>query len=106
MRKEIVDSKETFSISRQCKLLNLTRSSLYYKAALRKRFDIIVGHRKVGKYMNLLRIAAIYPKKNLSIPNKEHKKYPYLLRNLQINRNNQVWSTDITYIRLKKGFIY
>jgi len=51
-------------------------------------------------------IAAIYPKKNLSIANKSHKKYLYLLRGLAITRSHQVWSTDITYIRLKKGFVY
>ena len=53
-----------------------------------------------------LSIAAVYPKPNLSKPNKEHKIYPYLLRGLPITHRNQVWSTDITYIRLKRGFVY
>jgi putative transposase len=56
--------------------------------------------------MALMGISAIYPKKNLSMANKSHKKYPYLLRGVTINRVNQVWSTDITYIKLKRGFVY
>jgi len=56
--------------------------------------------------MEIMGIHAICPKKNLSISNKAHKKYPYLLRNVEITRPNQVWSTDITYIRLKRGFVY
>jgi len=53
-----------------------------------------------------MRIEAIYPKKKLSASNTSHKKYPYLLRNLAITHPNQVWCTDITYIRLKRGFVY
>jgi len=56
--------------------------------------------------MDIMGILAIYPEKNLSITNPSHKKYPYLLRGLAITRTDQVWSTDITYIRLKKGFVY
>ena len=56
--------------------------------------------------MRLMGIEAIYPKKNLSKPNPEHKIYPYLLRGLTIDRPNQVWCTDITYIRLQHGFVY
>ena len=54
----------------------------------------------------ILGLEAIYPKKNLSKRNHEHKVYPYLLRNVIINRVNQVWSADITYIRLQQGFVY
>src|SRR5574344_2063866 len=53
-----------------------------------------------------LGINAVFPKKHLSIPDKQHPKYPYLLHNVAITRVNQVWSTDITYIRLKGGFVY
>jgi len=74
--------------------------------ALRKRFHIKAGRDKVKRLMGIMGISAIYPKKNLSLSNKEHKKYPYLLRDLEITRPNQVWSTDITYIRLKRGFVY
>ncbi len=57
--------------------------------------------------MRRMAIAAIYPKKDTSIPHPGHKKYPNLLRGVQVNRVNPVWSTDITYIRLNSGlFIY
>lgn len=58
--------------------------------------------------MNILGIQAIFPKKKrlTSIKNHEHKIYPYLLKNIEINRANQVWSGDITYIRTAKGFVY
>jgi putative transposase len=56
--------------------------------------------------MRTLGIEAIYPKPRLSVADKEHEKYPYLLSGLAINRPNQVWSADITYIRMRRGFIY
>lgn len=67
-----------------------------------------VGINQVSKYMKELGLKAIYPTKkiNTTIANLEHKKYPYLLRELDINRPNQVWSTDITYIRVDGGFVY
>lgn len=76
------------------------------KGALKKRHKIKIGRKKIQNYMEILGISAIYPKPNLSKPDKQHKKYPYLLRNVDINKANQVWSTDITYIRLKHGFVY
>ena len=120
----------------QCELLGLNRSTLYYRARGPNEFTQSVmnivdeiytkhpffGHRKMSAIVNklgyqvgrkgmrtiyqLLGLEAIYPKPKLSQSNKDHKKYPYLLRGLNIRRNNQVWSTDITYIRLKRGFIY
>jgi len=51
-------------------------------------------------------LEAIYPKPRTSVPHPEHRIYPYLLRGVEVNRTNQVWSTDITYIRLHSGFIY
>jgi putative transposase len=56
--------------------------------------------------MRILGLKTLYPHKNTSIPNKKHKKYPYLLNDAVITHANQVWSTDITYIRMKRGFIY
>jgi putative transposase len=56
--------------------------------------------------MKTLNLRAIYPKKNTSIPNIQHKKYKYRLRGMSITTPNMVWATDITYIKLKKGFAY
>jgi putative transposase len=70
----------------------------------RERFRI--NHKRVMRLMRMLGLQAIYPKPNLSKPCKEHLKFPYLLRDIKIERVNQVWATDITYIRLENGFIY
>lgn len=133
----MISQTSAFSVCRQCKMLNISRSLLYYRqaeltiqnqillnkidelytedptrgtrrmrGALRKRFEIFAGRRKIARYMSSLGIAAIYPKRNLSLANQQHEKYPYLLRGVKIDRVNQVWSTDITYIRLKNGFVY
>jgi len=64
------------------------------------------GRRRAGRLMRKLGIAAVYPKKRLSLGNKEHKKYPYLLGGLEIARPNHVWCSDITYVRLRGGFVY
>lgn len=71
-----------------------------------KKQGIDVGRLKTRKYMREMGIEAIYPKPHLSQPAKGHKVYPYLLRNAIITRANQAWSIDITYIRLRHGFIY
>lgn len=127
---------EQLSIKKQCDLLGLNRSSYYTKPIglqpqelqILNRMDEIftdhpyygnrrmmhvlktegyrVGRKKVRRYYQILGIEAIYPKINLSKRNKAHKVYPYLLRDLQITRPNQVWSMDITYVRLKQGFVY
>jgi len=78
---------------------------IHYKL-LEEKFSI--GKDRVLKYMKILGVEAIYPKKKkcLSKKNKEHKKYPYLLKDLEIEYPNQVWATDITYIRMKQGFMY
>lgn len=68
--------------------------------------EIAVGRQKIRKFYRLLGLEAVYPKANLSKRNHEHKVYPYLLRYLPITRVNQVWSADVTYIRLKHGFVY
>jgi putative transposase len=140
MRKSLINknSDKTISITQQCKILNLSRASLYYTPKpeyndidlhtmnkideiytehpyygyrriyleLLLDYKISIGKDKVLKLMREMGICAIYPKKNTSIANKEHKKYPYLLKNLKITKTNQVWAADITYIRLVKGFCY
>lgn len=65
-----------------------------------------VGRLKTRRYMQEMGITVIYPKPNLSKPAKEHRIYPYLLRNAVITRANQAWSIDVTYIRLKHDFVY
>jgi putative transposase len=65
-----------------------------------------VNHKRVGRLMQLMGIRAIYPKPRLSKGVDNCEKYPYLLRGVVIQRPNQVWGTDITYIKLRQGFIY
>jgi putative transposase len=127
---------ETLSIRRQCELLGLNRSTLYYGGVGVSEEDLqlmrlideqfsrrpfygsrrmvvwlasqqhVVNRKHVQRLMQQMGLVAIYPKPRLSTGNKEHKIYPYLLRNLEITRPNQVWATDITYIRLAHGFMY
>lgn len=134
-RKSLINEDSSLSIRRQCQLLTLSRSNIYYKPKqineaelVAKKIDeiytehpyygtrrmvealsdcgISIGRQKAGSYYKLLGLEAVYPKANLSKRNHEHKVYPYLLRYLPITRVNQVWSADITYIRLKHGFVY
>lgn len=121
---------------RQCQLLGLCRSSLYYHPkpvsqadlALMRRIDelhlkhpflgarrlarmlqregIEVGRRHVGTLMQLMGIEAIYRKRRTSLPDKGHKIYPYLLGTVAIERPNQVWAADITSLPMAKGFAY
>ena len=65
-----------------------------------------INGKRVRRLMNEMGIQAIYPRPKTSIPDSQHKKYPYLLKDVEINRINQVWSTDITYIPMRKGFLY
>lgn len=65
-----------------------------------------VNVKRIRRLMRLMGLMAVYPGKKLSIGNKAHKIYPYLLRGLKIDRVNQVWQTDITYIPMRKGFMY
>jgi len=65
-----------------------------------------VGRKRVQRLMRVMGIEPIYPKPRLSTPGKGHKKYPYLLRNLEIEQSNQVWCTDITYIPMGDGHVY
>ena len=125
-----------FSVRQQCALLGVNRSSLYYQVtgesaenlevmrlldeqytrtpfygvlrmlAYLKRLGYIVNVKRVRRLLRIMGLEAIYQKPNTSQPNPEHRVFPYLLRRLVINRCDQVWSTDITYIRLKTGFVY
>ncbi len=135
-RKSLIESgHQAISIKRQCELLGLNRSTLYYQPKPEKdenikllrlideeytrhpfygyrkmtcylqRLGFGVNHKRVRRLMRKLGLAAIYPAPNLSKPCKEHLKFPYLLRELEIAHPNQVWATDITYIRMKDGFI-
>jgi len=144
-RKALLDTKLNLSLNQQCKLLSISKSSLYYKAKKPfstgkeiKLLDAInniysnfpsyghrriteqlqqdgynVGRKLVKKAMKYMGIEALYPKPKTTIANKEHYKYEYLLKEFRneagqiiIDRANKVWSTDITYIKLEKGFVY
>ena len=80
-----------------------TRTMSYY---LRNEYNKIVLRDRMRTIYKMLQIRAIYQEPKTTVSNPEHKKYPYLLRNTPITHINQVWSTDITYIRLEKGFVY
>lgn len=124
------------SLNRQCELLQISKSSLYYEPVKIDPYnlelmDLIdrqytetpfygsrkmtawlnsqkhqVNRKRVQRLMRLMGIEAIYPKPNLSRRRQDHKVYPYLLRGVEIVSPDQVWSTDITYVRVGQGFVY
>jgi putative transposase len=124
------------SVRRQCELLRVSRSGLYYEPeptspeelALMRRIDELhlkqpcygsrllavtlrneghdVNRKRIQRLMRLMGIESMAPKPKTSEPHPEHVKYPYLLRGLAISKVNQVWATDITYIPMKAGFVY
>ncbi|MCH2195559.1 IS3 family transposase [Kordia sp.] len=126
------------SLSRQCKLLKLHRSGLYYKPKGESKLNLelmklidahymdhcfkgarrihtwltmdkgySVNHKRIERlYYKVMGLRAVMPGKHTSRRNKAHKVYPYLLRNLTVTVPNQVWATDITYIPMRKGFMY
>ena len=124
------------AVQRQCELLGLPRSSYYYRTERDDHDNVRLMHqideqftrtpfygvrrmtawlrqqgqevnpKRVRRLMRRMGLEAIYPKPRLSQAHPLHKKYPYLLSNLVVNRPNQVWSTDITYIRMVQGFVY
>jgi putative transposase len=144
-RKTLLDTKHTLSQNKQCKLLHIHKSSLYYTPTKPfstgkdiRLLDAInniysdfpsygsrrihaqllrdghsIGKKFVKKAMKYMGIEALYPKPKTTTANKEHYKYAYLLKDFRdyagrvvIEKTNQVWSTDITYIKLEKGFVY
>jgi len=124
------------SVSRQCDLLRLARSTLYYKPCRDGRYNEhlmglideqytrtpfygvprmtvwlrLQGHevnpKRVRRLMRAMGLEAIYPKRRLSAPSESHRIYPYLLRGVKIKYPNQVWGADITYVRMRRGFVY
>ncbi|NMM38887.1 MAG: IS3 family transposase, partial [Glaciimonas sp.] len=132
----MIDKSHALSVMRQAELLGLSRSNVYYlpqavsqsDLALMRRMDalhleypfagarmlrdmlglegLVVGRRHVGTLMAKMGIEAIYRKRNTSKPHPEHRIYPYLLRDMVIDRPNQVWTTDLTYIPMRRGFVY
>jgi putative transposase len=76
------------------------------KKKLEKEDKLIVGRRLIKRYMDEMGIYAVYPKPNLSRRDKQNKIYPYLLRNISIDKPNQVWAIDITYIKMGKSHMY
>ena len=76
------------------------------EAWLRETKDLIVNRKRVSRLMEVMGLEAVYPKPKLSQPGEGHKVYPYLLKDVAVERVNQVWSTDITYIRMSQGFCY
>ena len=75
-------------------------------ARLNNQHGYAVNHKRVTRLMRKMGLQAVYPRPRTSIPDKQHKKYPYLLRGLDIKRPNQVWSADITYVPMPHGFMY
>lgn len=125
------------SLTKQAELLNLSRSSLYYRPIINpedvkirnaideiftkhpffgsrrikdelENYRIFIGRDKTRNHMRQMGLEAVYPRKklNLSQPDDQNRIYSYLLRGLEISRSNQVWGTDITYIRMENGFCY
>ena len=132
----MVSKDHKLSVRRQCALLTLSRSNLYYQpkgesaenlrfmeiidkqfletpwygsrqmARYMKRNDHKCGRHRVRRLMRLMRLVPIYQEPNTSKKHPQHKIWPYLLRNVVIDRPNQVWCADITYIPMRRGFLY
>jgi len=132
----MIDRSDKLPVVRQCQLLNLSRSSVYYTPqpvsegdlALMRRIDelhlnhpfagsrmlrdllrlegIEVGRRHVATLMKKMGIEALYRRPNTSRKHPQNPVFPYLLRGLEITRPNHVWAMDITYIPMRKGFVY
>lgn len=132
MKRQWIDAEHCeLSIRRQCELLELERSSYYYQPAeetaenlaLMRAIDeeytrhpfygsrrladeLGVNRKRVQRLMRIMGLEAVGPKPRTTRRAKEHKIYPYLLRNVEVTRRDQVWSTDITYLPLGRGYLY
>ena len=132
----MIDREHALSLSQQVRALNISRGSIYYlpravsaaDLAVMRRIDelhlelpfagsrmlrdllnaegVVIGRRHVATLMKRMGLEALYRKPNTSKPAPGHKIYPYLLRNLPVNRPNQVWAMDITYIPMARGSVY
>lgn len=135
-REMIDQKHQRLSIRRQCRILHMGRSSYYYSPVgetpfnleLMRKIDELfmecpfygsrqmrdslrdldyeVGRKRVQRLMRKMGLMAIYRKPRTSRPHTEHQVYPYLLRNLKVDRPNQVWCADITYLPLRRGYMY
>ena len=136
-RKDLIEPEDPgLSITKQCELLQISRSSWYYEAIGESELNLKLmrlideqfletpyyGARQMARYlrrqgyrvnrkrahrlMQKMGLMAIYQKPNTSKPHPEHKVYPYLLRGVDIQEPNHVWCSDVTYIPMKKGFLY
>ena len=133
---KFIDPRHELSIKGQCALLQLNRSTFYYPRKgvnpddlfymgeidkiytdypfygypkitreLRKK-GYVVNHKRVARLMRVMGIQAIFPKKNLSMPNSQNEVYPYLLKGVKAQFPNHIWGVDITFIKLKKDWLY
>ena len=129
-------NKHDISLNKQCELLNVSKGALYYEpveidpytievmdiidrqftetpfygsrrlTAALNRQGYPVNRKRIQRLMRIMGLEAIYPKPNISKKNQQHEIYPYLLKGVEIQKPNFVWSSDITYIRVGKGFVY
>lgn len=132
----MIDKEDSLSVTRQCEILELSRSGVYYNPVplrareleIMRQIDEIhllspfygsrnirndlwakgynIGRDHVRRLMRRMGMEALYVKPKLSLSHPEHIKYPYLLRGLEITKANHVWATDITYIPMARGFCY
>jgi putative transposase len=132
----MIEQPNSLSLSRQCQLLGLSRAALYYRPVAVSDYELelmalidrqylrtpfygsrrmtawlqtqghLVNRKRVQRLMGLMGLEAIYQRPHTSRPAPEHRTYPYLLRGLVIERVNQVWAADITYIPMARGFLY
>ena len=135
-RQVIEPEHSGLSVVRQCELVSISRSSFYYQPvgetaetlALMRLIDAqfletpwygsrqmarhlrrdghVVGRKRVRRLMVVMGLVPIYQRPRTTVPNPEHRIWPYLLRGMVIDRPNQVWCTDITYIPMRRGFLY